>query len=222
MPSAISPPQFIPLKDTILFKPWKLGNITLEHRLVQAPLTRMRCTKNDEGINIPSDLMVEYYGQRASRGGLQLTEATDISRWASGYPGVPGLFSNEQLDAWKRVTDAVHAKGGYIFCQMWHTGRASPSGLLGGKQPLSASNIPISGKALDGTEFSDVPPRAMTPEEIAGVVADFGKAAESAIKAGFDGVEIHGRLMIGGFKLSKVSNHSTRCQRVLARPIPSR
>ncbi|KAI5247760.1 FMN-linked oxidoreductase [Aureobasidium subglaciale] len=192
MPSAISPPAFTPLKDTILFKSWKLGNITLEHKLVQAPLTRMRCTKNDEGINIPSDLMVEYYGQRASKGGLQLTEATDISRYASGYPGVPGLFSGEQLTAWKRVTDAVHAKGGYIFCQMWHTGRASPAGLLGGQTPLSASNIPISGKALDGTDFSVTPPKEMTTEEIAEVVANFGTAAKSAIEAGFDGVEVHG------------------------------
>ncbi|TIA16976.1 FMN-linked oxidoreductase [Aureobasidium pullulans] len=195
MPSAISPPAFSPLKDTVLFKPWKLGNITLEHRLVQAPLTRMRCSKNEEGINIPSDLMVEYYGQRASKGGLQLTEATDISRYASGYPGVPGLFSEEQLAGWKRVTDAVHGKGGYIFCQIWHTGRASSAGLLGGRQPLSASNIPIAGKALDGTDFSITPPKPMTPEEIAEVVADFGKAAKNAIDAGFDGVEVHGELI---------------------------
>lgn len=195
MPSAISPPAFNPLKDTVLFKPWKLGNITLEHKLVQAPLTRMRCSKNEEGINIPSDLMVEYYGQRASKGGLQLTEATDISRYASGYPGVPGLFSEEQLAGWKRVTDAVHAKGGYIFCQIWHTGRASPAGLLGGRQPLSASNTPIAGKALDGTDFSATPPKPMTTEEIAEVVADFGKAAQNAIDAGFDGVEVHGELI---------------------------
>ena len=194
MPSAISPPQFPPLKDTVLFKPWKLGNLSLEHRLVQAPLTRMRSTKNAEGINIPSDLMVEYYGQRASKGGLQLTEATDISRYASGYPGVPGLFSQEQLQGWKRVTDAVHAKGGFIFCQMWHTGRASPSGLLDGRQPLGASNIPISGKALDGTEYSATPPKPMTIDEIAEVVADFGRAAQNAIEAGFDGVEIHGKI----------------------------
>ncbi|KAG9957694.1 FMN-linked oxidoreductase, partial [Aureobasidium melanogenum] len=192
MPSAISPPAFAPLKDTALFKSWKLGNITLEHKLVQAPLTRMRCVKNGEGINIPSDLMVEYYGQRASKGGLQLTEATDISRYASGYPGVPGVFSDEHLAAWKRVTDAVHAKGGYIFCQLWHTGRASPAGLLNGRTPFSASDIPISGKALDGTEFSATPPKPMTEEEIAEVVTDFGKAAVNAIDAGFDGVEIHG------------------------------
>lgn len=191
MPSAITPPPFTPLKDTLLFKPWKLGSLSLEHRLVQAPLTRMRCEKDAEGINVASDLMVEYYGQRASKGGLQLTEATDISRWASGYPGVPGLFTDSQLAAWKRVTGAVHAKGGFIYCQMWHTGRASPKGLLGGKQPVSSSNIPISGKALDGTEYSDAPPRPMTIAEIEEVTADFAKAAENAIKAGFDGVEIH-------------------------------
>ncbi|KAI5264827.1 FMN-linked oxidoreductase [Aureobasidium subglaciale] len=191
MPSAISPPAFSPLKETVLFKLWKLGNITLEHKLVQAPLTRMRCSKNEEGINIPSDIMVEYYGQRASKGGLQLTKATDISRYASGYPGVPGLFSEEQLAGWKRLTDAVHAKGSYIFCQIWHTGRASPAGLLGGRQPLSASDIPIASKALDGTDFSATPPKPMTTEEIAEVVVDFGKAARNAINARFDGVEVH-------------------------------
>lgn len=192
MPAAISPPVFTPLKDSALFKPWKLGNLHLEHHLIQAPLTRMRCVKDDEGINVPSDLMVEYYGQRASKGGLQLTEATDISRWASGYPGVPGLFAESQLNGWKRVTDAVHSKGGFIYCQMWHTGRASPKGLLDGKQPLSSNNIPISGKALDGTEYSDAPPRAMTIDGIKSVTSDFATAAKNAMKAGFDGVEIHG------------------------------
>jgi 2,4-dienoyl-CoA reductase-like NADH-dependent reductase (Old Yellow Enzyme family) len=220
MPSAISPPAFAPLKDTVLFKSWKLGNITLEHKLVQAPLTRMRCVKNAEGINIPSDLMVEYYGQRASEGGLQLTEATDISRYASGYPGVPGVFSDEQLAAWKRVTDAVHAKGGYIFCQLWHTGRASPASLLDGKTPLSASDIPISGKALDGTNFSATPPKPMTEEEIAEVVADFSKAAVNAIDAGFDGVEIHGKLLLFS-QFSSLADSGDRCQRLLVGSIPT-
>ncbi|KAL1303763.1 hypothetical protein AAFC00_007103 [Neodothiora populina] len=192
MPAATSPPQFTPLKDTVLFKPWKLGSLSLEHRIVQAPLTRMRCSQDAEGINVPSDMMVEYYGQRASKGGLQLTEATDISRWASGYPGVPGLFADSQIAGWKKVTDAVHAKGGFIYCQMWHTGRASPKGLLNGQQPISASDIPISGKALDGTEYGDAPPRPMTVEEIHGVTADFAKAAKHALEAGFDGVEVHG------------------------------
>ncbi|KAF1349159.1 12-oxophytodienoate reductase 1 [Delphinella strobiligena] len=192
MPAALSPSQFTPLKDTILFQPWKLGNLSLEHRLVQAPLTRMRSTKDADDINVPSELTVEYYRQRASKGGLLLTEATDISRWASGYPGVPGLFSQTQLEGWKRVTDAVHSKGGFIYSQIWHTGRASPKGLLGGKQPMSSSDIPISGKALDGTLYSDAPPRPMTVEEIQEVTNDFAKAAKNAIEAGFDGVEIHG------------------------------
>jgi 2,4-dienoyl-CoA reductase-like NADH-dependent reductase (Old Yellow Enzyme family) len=192
MVAAITPPPHVPLKDTALFKSWKLGNLTLDHRLVQAPLTRMRAVKNDEGINIPSDLMVEYYGQRANKGGLQLTEATDISRWASGYPGVPGLFSDDQLAGWKRVTEAVHRKGGFIFSQMWHTGRASPAGLLDGRTPMSSSDIPISGKALDGKDYSETPPRSMTVEEIQQVTSDFENAAKRAISAGFDGVEIHG------------------------------
>lgn len=192
MPTAVSPPPFPPLRDTILFKPWKLGQISLEHRIVQAPLTRMRATKTVEGINVPSDWMVEYYQQRASKGGLQLTEATDISRWSSGYPNVPGLFVDAQIEGWKRVTDAVHAKGGFIFCQLWHTGRASPKGLLGGRQPISSGDRPISGKALDGTEYSDAPPRPMTIEEIHATTKDFAEAAKNAITAGFDGVEIHG------------------------------
>lgn len=195
MPSAISPPSFKPLKDTPLFQPWTLGNLTLQHRIIQAPLTRMRSTKSEQGINVPSNLMVEYYRQRATKGGLQLTEATDISRWASGYPGVPGVFAEEQLAGWKKVTDAVHDQGGYIFCQLWHTGRASPEGLLGGRQPLSSSGIPIKGMALDGTAFGDAPPRAMTVEEIASVVEDFATAAENAVRAGFDGVEIHGGIL---------------------------
>lgn len=203
MPAAVSPSQFTPLKDTLLFKSWKLGNLSLEHRLVQAPLTRMRSTKNTEGINIPSDLMVEYYGQRASKGGLQITEATDISRYASGYPGVPGLFTEAQTAGWKRVTDAVHAKGGYIFCQIWHTGRASPKGLLDDRQPLSSSNIPISGNALDGTEFAAAPPKPMSFEEIQETTGDFAKAAKSAIEAGFDGVEIHGMVVcLSGWKIA--------------------
>lgn len=193
MVAAITPPPHTPLKDTALFKTWNLGKLSLSHRLVQAPLTRMRAVKNEAGINVPGDLIVEYYGQRANKGGLQLSEATDISRWASGYPGVPGLFSDAQIAGWKRVTDAVHSKGGFIFSQMWHTGRASPAGLLNGKQPVSASDIPISGKALDGTEYGDAPPRPMTVEEIKETTADFAKAAKRAIEAGFDGVEIHGR-----------------------------
>lgn len=219
MPAALSPPQFTPLKDTVLFQPWKLGNLSLEHRLVQAPLTRMRSTKDADGINVPSDLTVEYYKQRASKGGLQLTEATDISRWASGYPGVPGLFSQTQLEGWKRVTDAVHSKGGFIYCQIWHTGRASPKGLLGGKQPMSSSDIPISGNALDGTLYSDAPPKPMTMEEIHEVTNDFAKAAKNAVEAGFDGVEIHGMFSRPVFHTSLMI---TSCKWLLIGSIPAR
>lgn len=192
MPSAITPPPYAPLRESKLFKPVQLGRISLQHRVAQAPLTRMRCVKESDGIFVPGDLTLEYYTQRASKGGMQLTEATDICHYASGFPGVPGIFSESQIKAWKRITDAVHAKGGFIFCQLWHTGRASPPSFRDGQQAFSASNIPISGKALDGTDYSDNPPKPATEEEIESVVQSFAKAARNAIEAGFDGVEIHG------------------------------
>lgn len=192
MPSALTPPPYTPLRETKLFTPLQLGRLRLEHRVVLAPLTRMRCVKESDGIFVPGDLTREYYSQRASKGGLQLTEATDISHYASGYPGVPGIFSPSQIQAWKKVTDAVHAKGGFIFCQLWHTGRASPSSFRKGQQAFSASDIPIVGKALDGTEYGDHPPRPATEEDIKNVTASFASAAKNAVEAGFDGVEIHG------------------------------
>ncbi|PSN59483.1 FMN-linked oxidoreductase [Corynespora cassiicola Philippines] len=192
MPKADTPPGFKPLKDTALFTPLKLGPLTLEHRLVQAPLTRMRCTKESEGVTVPNDLVVEYYSQRATKGGLQLTEATDIFQYAGGYPGAPGVFSPSQIAAWKKVTDAVHAKGGYIFCQLWHTGRASPKSFRGGQQPWSSSDLPMSGNYLDGTSCAENPPRPMTVDEISSTAKAWGEAAKKAVEAGFDGVEIHG------------------------------
>lgn len=120
MPSRVSPSGFKPLNETTLFKPLKLGHLDLEHRVVQAPLTRMRAPEESSGVYTPADLNVEYYGQRASKGGLQLTEACPISRLACGYKGVPGIFTPGQIAGWKRVTDAVHAKGGFIYCQLWH------------------------------------------------------------------------------------------------------
>lgn len=182
---------FAPLKETKLFSPIKLGKYELQHRIVQAPCTRMRGVKEGDGINVPGDLMVEYYSQRASKGGLQITEATDISLYASGYPGIPGIFSDSQIAGWKRVTDAVHAKGGYIFLQIWHTGRASPPSFRGGKTPLSSSNHPMDGAWLDGVNCDAVPPKPMTVEEIQATVQEFAQAAKNAVQAGFDGVEIH-------------------------------
>lgn len=192
MPAAISPPPFKPLADTKLFQPIRLGKYELSHRIAQAPLTRMRATKEGDGVFVPNDLMLEYYSQRASKGGFQLTEATDIAHYASGYPGVPGMFTASQIQGWKRITDAVHAKGGVIFSQLWHTGRASPPSFRNGIQAISSCDIPISGKALDGTEYGDNPPRPATVEDIQRVTADFAQAAVNAIEAGFDGVEIHG------------------------------
>jgi 2,4-dienoyl-CoA reductase-like NADH-dependent reductase (Old Yellow Enzyme family) len=194
MPAAISPPPFTPLKDSLAFKPWTLRSIRLKHRIVQAPLTRMRAVKEIEGVYVPGELAVEYYRQRASDGGLQLTEATDIALYASGYPGVPGIFSPSQIEGWKKVTDAVHAKHGHIICQLWHTGRASPPSFRAGQRAPSASDIPISGKALDETDYAANPPKEATVEEIKQITADFASAGLKAIEAGFDGVEIHGML----------------------------
>ncbi|KAJ6020872.1 hypothetical protein N7540_006376 [Penicillium herquei] len=175
-----------------LFQPLSLGALSLKHRVVQAPCTRMRATKESDGVFVPNDLNVEYYSQRASDGGLMLTEATPISRLAAGYPGVPGIFTASQIAGWKKVTDAVHAKGGMILCQMWHVGRATVPSFLEGKQAVGASDIPISGNALDGTAYADSPPRPMTVEEIQELVKEYGAAAKRSIEAGFDGVEIHG------------------------------
>ncbi|KAI9739661.1 MAG: hypothetical protein M1834_006379 [Cirrosporium novae-zelandiae] len=184
-------PEFRPLRETGLFVPVRLGAINLSHRAVMAPLTRMRGTKESDGIYIPGDLHVEYYNQRASSGGLQFTEACPITRYACGYPGVPGLFTESQIAGWKRVTDAVHAKGGFIYNQLWHVGRATVPSLLDGQQAVSSSNIPITGKALDGTEYADSPPRPLTVEEIKDLVKEYAAAAKRAMEAGFDGVEIH-------------------------------
>ncbi|KAH4110348.1 hypothetical protein HBH70_121970 [Parastagonospora nodorum] len=192
MPKADSPSGFQPLKETALFSPFKLGAVNLEHRVVQAPLTRMRAVKESDGVFVPKDLHVKYYEQRASKGGLQLTEATDISHYASGYPGCPGVFSDSQLSGWKKVTDAVHVKGGYIFCQLWHTGRASPPSFRAGAPTVSSSDVPMEGSWLDGVACADHPPKPLTVDEIQGLVKAWGEAAKKARSAGFDGIEIHG------------------------------
>ncbi|KAK6382114.1 hypothetical protein LTS17_003999 [Exophiala oligosperma] len=192
MPSRTSPTGFKPLEDTLLFKPLKLGAINLEHRVMMAPLTRMRGSKESDGVYVPNDLVIEYYSQRASKGGFQLTEACPISRLSCGYPGVPGIFTKGQISGWKKVTDAVHAKGGFIYCQLWHVGRATVPAFLGGEDAVSSSNIPISGKALDGSDYSSTPPKPLSVEGIQGIVQEHAAAAKRAMEAGFDGVEIHG------------------------------
>uniref|UniRef100_A0A093VQU5 Artemisinic aldehyde Delta(11(13)) reductase n=1 Tax=Talaromyces marneffei PM1 TaxID=1077442 RepID=A0A093VQU5_TALMA len=170
-----------------LFQPLKLGAVTLSHRVVQAPCTRMRASKESDGVYVPNDLMVEYYAQRASQGGLMLTEATPISRIVC----VSGIFTASQIAGWKKVTDAIHSKGAYIYCQLWHVGRATVPSFIEGKEVLGASEIPISGKAMDGNEYAATPPRPMTIGEIQETIAEYAVAAKRSIEAGFDGVEIH-------------------------------
>ncbi|KAM0746552.1 FMN-linked oxidoreductase [Meredithblackwellia eburnea MCA 4105] len=178
-----------------LWSPITVGAVELKHRCVMAPLTRNRASKSTkhERTWVPNDLMCEYYGQRATDGGLIISEATPVSLVASGMFGVPGLFTDEHLAGWKKVTDAVHAKGGLMFVQLWHQGRNSHSS-VSGSQPVSSSAVPItdSPHAWRGlpTEPFEVP-HALTVEEIQETQQDFVKAALMAREAGFDGVEIH-------------------------------
>jgi len=184
-----------------LFQPLKLGALALAHRVVMSPLTRLRSRQPG---NIPQEMNAVYYGQRATKGGLIIAEATDISLTARGYPGAPGIHTDEQVAGWQLVTAAVHAKGGYIFDQIWHTGRISHSSMQpDGVVPFAPSAIAAGGKHMTVTfqsaEFET--PRALETAEIAGLIAEFRKAAENAKKAGFDGVEVHGAngYLIGQF-----------------------
>ncbi|KAK4540019.1 hypothetical protein LTR36_009835 [Oleoguttula mirabilis] len=191
MPSRISPSGFKALEDTPLFQPLRLGHVQLQHRVVMAPLTRMRAPKESDGVFVPGDINVQYYSQRASKGGLLLSEACPITALACGYPGIPGIFTASQIAGWRRVTDAVHQKGGFIYCQLWHVGRATVPSFLGGETPVSSSDIPLEGNGLDGSPYAQTPPRPMTVGEIRETTAEFGAAAKRALQAGFDGVEIH-------------------------------
>ncbi|KAL3666460.1 hypothetical protein V7S43_008708 [Phytophthora oleae] len=178
-----------------LFTPLTLGGkqnqLTLQHRVVMAPLTRLK--HGEEGV--PPELTAKYYGQRATKGGLIIAEATNISPTARGYIGSPGIFNQEQVDGWKRVTDTVKSKEGHMFLQLWHTGRMShplsqPNGVL----PVSSSsNVDMSGAHIYTREGPKphVLPRALETHEIPLIVQDYKKAAENALKAGFDGVEFH-------------------------------
>lgn len=176
-----------------LFDPVQLGALRLHNRIVMASLTRNRAPGA-----IPTPLMAEYYAQRASAG-LILSEATAITQQGQGYSDVPGLYGTEQLDGWRRVTEAVHARGGRIFCQLWHVGRVSHERLQpGGQAPVAPSALAAKTKTwlknADGSggfvPVSD--PRALDAAELPGIVRDFRHAARNALLAGFDGVEVHG------------------------------
>ncbi|POM60787.1 12-oxophytodienoate reductase, partial [Phytophthora palmivora] len=179
-----------------LFSAVKLGgkkaSTQLKHRVVMAPMTRQRM--GDDGV--PGSAVVEFYKQRSTDGGLLITEATNISAYARGYYGAPGLFTPEQVEGWKAVTSAVHDKGGKIFTQLWHTGRVSHSlNLPNGAQTVSASATSMEGvKSHATTVEGRLPhpnPRALRIDEIPGIVDDYKRAAENALEAGFDGVELH-------------------------------
>lgn len=169
-----------------LFDPIKLGALCAPNRTFMAPLTRARATRN----HVPTPIMAEYYAQRASAG-LIIGEATGISRDAVGWPYAPGIWSAEQVDAWKNVTRAVHAAGGLIIAQLWHMGRMAHSAVTG-VQPVSSSATAMPGEAhtYDGKEPFEVA-RPLDVEEIPGLIADYVRAAKNAIAAGFDGVQIH-------------------------------
>jgi N-ethylmaleimide reductase len=175
----------------LLHSPLKIGNFALAHRVVMAPLTRMRASIPGSA---PHALNATYYGQRASRGGLIISEATQISWQGKGYPQTPGLHTEEQAAGWKAVVDAVHQRGGIAFCQLWHVGRVSHSSHHpDGSLPVSASAIRPAGEAF-AAGFKRQPyevPRALETDEIPAIIDQYDRAAEFAVKAGFDGVELH-------------------------------
>lgn len=171
-----------------LFDPIVIGDLTLPNRIFMAPLTRARSGEK----RVPNALMAEYYVQRASAG-LILTEATAISPMAVGYADTPGIWSQEQIEGWKKITSAVHAAGGHIFMQLWHVGRISDPIFLDGQLPVAPSAIAPEGHvSLVRPLRSYVTPRALDTAEIPGIVATYRQAAENAQAAGFDGVEVHG------------------------------
>ncbi len=182
------------MKYPSLFSPLQVGPYRLNHRVVMAPLTRMRAERPSLA---PRPLNAEYYGQRATPGGLIIAEASPVMATGHGSPGTPGIYSEQQIKGWRGVVDAVHAKGGLIFLQLWHVGRVSHSSFQpGGVLPVAPSAVPISAAlktmTADGKPAPYETPRALETSEIAGVVDSFRQAARNALRAGFDGVEIHG------------------------------
>jgi len=171
-----------------LFDPLRIGNIELDNRIVMAPMTRSRA--DDEGVQ--PEYAATYYAQRASAG-LIITEATNVSPMAKGYVRTPGIYTDAQIESWRSVTKSVHARGGRIFMQIFHTGRiALPDFLPGNAQPVAPSAVRANGKNYTDEGMKEfVTPREITREEIAQTVKDFATAAGNAITAGFDGVELH-------------------------------
>lgn len=196
-----------------LTSPVQVGALSLKHRIVMAPLTRSRSRQPGD---VPGDLMVEYYTQRASDCGLIISEATPVSQLGHGWFGAPGIYTDEQVSGWRKITDAVHAKGGLIFAQLWHTGRSANVESLKGATPVSAS-VNAAYWEDEGNLTSTPsgwqrvsPHRALEVLEIKDIVEDFRAAAVRAIEAGFDGVELHsGNGYLPDQFLQDVSNKRT-------------
>ncbi|XP_050218265.1 12-oxophytodienoate reductase 3 [Mercurialis annua] len=180
------------MEEKSLFSPYKMGKFNLSHRVVLAPMTRCRALNG-----VPNAALTEYYAQRSTPGGFLITEGTIVSPSAPGFPHVPGIYTEEQVEAWKKVVDAVHAKGSIIFCQLWHVGRASHQIYQrGGVAPISSTSKPISNRwrilMPDGSYGKYPTPKPLETYEIKEVVETYRQAALNAIRAGFDGIEIHG------------------------------
>jgi N-ethylmaleimide reductase len=179
------------MSSSALFAPLNVGSLSLDHRVVMAPLTRMRARLPG---NIPYEINVEYYRQRATTGGLIIAEATQVTESGQGYPATPGIHTSQQIEGWRKVTSAVHAEGGKIVLQLWHVGRISHSSFQpGGAAPLAPSAIPAAAVGFTAG-WQRVPheaPRALETEEIAELIASYRRGAENALAAGFDGVELH-------------------------------
>ena len=171
-----------------LLDPLDLGPLRLPNRVIMAPLTRLRGTVD----HIPTDIIAEYYAQRAGAG-LIISEGVPVSPQGVGYAQVPGIWSEPQVEKWKRITDAVHAAGGRIFAQIWHVGRISDPIFLNGELPVAPSALAATGHvSLVRPQKAFETPRALNIEEIPGIIADYKRGAVNAKAAGFDGVELHG------------------------------
>lgn len=185
-----------------LFDTLPLGDLVLPNRVIMAPLTRCRASAG----RVPNALMAEYYAQRAGAG-LILSEATSVCPQGVGYPDTPGIWNEAQVQGWKEVTEAVHARGGRIFLQLWHVGRISDPLYLGGELPVAPSALAPEGHvSLVRPEKAYVTPRALELDEIPGIVAAYRQGAENAKLAGFDGVEIHAA---NGYLLDQFLQDST-------------
>ncbi|BDS08595.1 alkene reductase [Oceaniferula spumae] len=190
------------MTSSILLEPIQIGAWQLPNRMIMAPLTRCRASEG----RVPNELMAEYYAQRASAG-LIISEATSVCPMGVGYPNTPGIWSDEQVEGWKLVTNAVHAAGGRIILQLWHVGRISDPVYLDGKLPVAPSAIAAAGHvSLVRPEKSFETPRPLELDEIPEVIEAYRKGAENAKKAGFDGVELHGA---NGYLLDQFLQTST-------------